>query len=215
MNVAAEQRIAELFGVFAPTYDQHMARSNHFEPQRNLILQSKKWLGKNILDFAAGTGANARLLRDAGDFEITCVDSQSAMLAIARATLGPGCKYILSDVHSIDLPDQSFDTAICSFGFFWFRNPNEVLTEISRLLRPKGGLIILEERFYSGSLPQPAFAKNGGYLSELASLEAFMHIEKLRSICIESGFNLMEEASHPIDSDHELVLSVFTKRVQA
>jgi len=48
------------------------------------------------------------------------------------------------DGQSIDLPDESCDSALCTFTLCTVENPDRVLSEILRILRPGGRLHLLE-----------------------------------------------------------------------
>jgi SAM-dependent methyltransferase len=58
------------------------------------------------------------------------------------------------DIHQIPLPDASFDCVFCTGTLQHVTDPNRVLAEIHRLLRP-GGIVHVEVPFLHGYHPDP------------------------------------------------------------
>lgn len=112
---------------------------------------------KNILDVATGTGDFAiisyKILKPE---EITGIDISEGMLEIGRKKI---IKYDLQnrirllngDSEAILFTDASFDAVTVAFGVRNFENLEKGLSEIYRVLRPGGKLVILE--FSKPSLP--------------------------------------------------------------
>jgi demethylmenaquinone methyltransferase / 2-methoxy-6-polyprenyl-1,4-benzoquinol methylase len=112
---------------------------------------------KKILDVATGTG----------DFAITCykmlkpelitgIDISEGMLEVGRKkveNLGLSDQILLlkGDSEAIFFGDNSFDAVTVAFGVRNFENLERGLSEIRRVLKPGGKLIVLE--FSKPSLP--------------------------------------------------------------
>jgi len=100
--------------------------------------------GRRVLDLAAGTGKLTRLLVGTGA-DVVAVEPVGGMRdELARAV--PDVEVLDGTAESIPLPDGSVDVVTVAQAFHWFRF-EEALAEISRVLRPGGGLaIVFNER---------------------------------------------------------------------
>lgn len=100
--------------------------------------------GSRWMDLGCGSGALvAELL--AGGAEVVGVDGASAMIEHARATFSGNVRtrFIVSDVNCIlDCDNQSFDGVLCSSVLEYLAEPQALVLEAHRLLRPDGLLII-------------------------------------------------------------------------
>ncbi|MFL5847108.1 MAG: class I SAM-dependent methyltransferase [Solirubrobacteraceae bacterium] len=95
--------------------------------------------GARVLDLAAGTGKLTRALVAAG-LDVEAVEPQRELRDLLAGILGGG------HVHeglaeAIPFPDASFDAVTVADAFHWF-DQAPALTEIARVLRP-GGLLVL------------------------------------------------------------------------
>lgn len=106
--------------------------------------------GCRVVDLAAGTGALAKALVDRGPRvgSLTLVDGSPRMLARARARLGGDAAWIrpiVADVRAVPLPDGSAD--LVSIGYLLHLldagSRARVLAEASRLLAPRGRLVVV------------------------------------------------------------------------
>jgi len=105
---------------------------------------------KNILDVATGTGDFAitsyEILKPE---KITGIDISDGMLEIgrkkiAKAGLENSIELINGDSEAIFFDDNSFDAVTVAFGVRNFENLEKGLSEIKRVLKPGGKLIVLE-----------------------------------------------------------------------
>jgi demethylmenaquinone methyltransferase/2-methoxy-6-polyprenyl-1,4-benzoquinol methylase len=105
---------------------------------------------KNILDVATGTGDFAitsyEILKPE---KITGIDISDGMLEIgrkkiAKAALENSIELINGDSEAILFDDNSFDAVTVAFGVRNFENLEKGLSEIKRVLKPGGKLIVLE-----------------------------------------------------------------------
>ena len=101
----------------------------------------------SILDLACGTGELAKLLlTNNPQQQITGVDISDAMLAIAQNKLQvyPNIKLHNASVISLPCDSEFFDLVVCANAFHYFEFPQLVLTEIKRVIKPDGRVIILD-----------------------------------------------------------------------
>jgi len=163
-----------------------------------------------VLDIATGTGDLAIHLVETSAKEIIGLDLSPGMLEVgkqkvAQKQLDHKIKMIIGDSEALPFKDNSIDAITVAFGVRNFENLTLGLSEILRVLRDHGTLVILET-----SVPEkppfkqgyklytkfilPAigrlFSKDKSaylYLSESAAV--FPHGEKFNNILTKIGFN--------------------------
>lgn len=96
--------------------------------------------GERLLDVACGTGVVAREARQRGA-TVTGLDRNDGMLAVA-ARLDPDIDWQEGMAETLPFPEASFDCVTCQFGLMFFEDRVNALTEMSRVLRPGGRLVV-------------------------------------------------------------------------
>jgi SAM-dependent methyltransferase len=100
------------------------------------VLVSRLPANARVLDLAAGTGALARPLHDAG-FNVTAVEPVAEM----RAALPESIRALEGTAEAIPLGDGEVDAVVVGQAFHWF-DGGAALAEIHRVLRPEGMLAL-------------------------------------------------------------------------
>ena len=123
----------------------------------DILVQKKP---EKILDVATGTGDLAVALIKTQASEIIGIDISKGMLDIGKEKvkknqLHKKIKMEIGDSESIDYPENYFDAITVAFGVRNFENLDKGLSEIHRVLRPGGDLVILET-----SVPQKFLVKH-------------------------------------------------------
>lgn len=101
--------------------------------------------GPRILEAGVGTGKNMPYWPTGA--LITAIDLTPGMLNRAQQrakTLGVAAELQLGDIQALDFPDESFDTVVSSCVFCSVPNPKKGLSELRRVLRPGGEVLLLE-----------------------------------------------------------------------
>jgi demethylmenaquinone methyltransferase/2-methoxy-6-polyprenyl-1,4-benzoquinol methylase len=101
--------------------------------------------GGSALDIACGTGQLTLELRHrvgAGG-RVVGLDFSERMLAVARAA-HPSIEWVQGDATSLPFEDSSFDAATTAFGLRNLAYPEKGLSEMRRVVRPRGRLVVLE-----------------------------------------------------------------------
>jgi ubiquinone/menaquinone biosynthesis C-methylase UbiE len=103
-------------------------------------LQKEGPLGR-VVEFGCGTGFYTATLGSKGD-SVVATDLSLGMLALARERVSAAnVSFQPEDCQSTSFRDGSFDTAFTSLVIH-FTEPRDALTEVHRILRPGGMLII-------------------------------------------------------------------------
>ncbi len=168
---------------------------------------------ETILDIATGTGDLAINLVETGASRIVGLDISKGMLEVGKKKvrqreLNDKVEMLVGDSEDLQFGENSFDAVTVAFGVRNFENLENGLSEIYRVLKPKGTLVILETSvptktpfkqgyaFYTKYiLPTigKVFSKDRSayrYLSESASV--FPHGKAFNNILGEIGFIGME-----------------------
>lgn len=145
--------VGEMFDTIAFRYDF----LNHFlsfgidrcwrRKAVRIISQSVK--NPEILDVATGTGDLAIAAIKLNPEKITGIDISQKMLEIGRDKimkkgLSGKIELISGDSENIAFPDNSYDVAMVAFGVRNFSDPVKGLTEMNRVLRHGGVIMVLE-----------------------------------------------------------------------
>jgi ubiquinone/menaquinone biosynthesis C-methylase UbiE len=109
-----------------------------------------------VLDLGAGTGKLTRVL--ARRFaRVTAVEPDESMRAVSFLAT-QCCKVVEGSAEAIPLPDRSVDAVFCAESFHWFAN-DAALAEIVRVLRPRGGLVLIWRDWWKTDPPPPEEAR--------------------------------------------------------
>ena len=164
--------------------------------------------GWQVVDVACGTGfptlEAARLLGNDGD--VAGIDIWNAGIARARARAEAlrlrNASFLVADVAGCDLPEHSFDLALCNLGLTNFAQPEAALTGIARLLQPDGTLILTTN--LHGTM-QEFFEIYRGVLNDLGlhdlswDVERVMHLqptqERVEALLDMAGFTVEQTIS--------------------
>lgn len=157
-NVAASSAVRFLDALNTTQQVQEMQRITH------RLLGACE--GARILDAGCGVGEVTRelgaLVGRTG--HVMGIDLSENMVAEARRrTEGTGLavEYRQGDIHRLDLPSDSFDGCRASRVFIYLDDPRQALSELLRLTRPGGAVVLFEPELDSWVLdgPEPAVVR--------------------------------------------------------
>lgn len=103
--------------------------------------------GNSVLDCCAGTGELSAAARKkvGGSGQVISADFSLPMLQAGSARyLSAGCVPIQVDVLSLPFADNSFDAVLVAFGLRNVADPIVGISEMARVVRPGGRVIVLE-----------------------------------------------------------------------
>lgn len=126
--------------------------------QAGLMKSTAPAPGERVLDVACGTGlvafAAAQAVGPQG--HVIGIDLADRMVDAARRRAVesevPNVEFARMDAEHLNLPDASFDVALCAFGLMYMPDPERAVREMHRVLRPGGrlGLAVWGDRSRCG-----------------------------------------------------------------
>ena len=150
MTVAGTSSAEEWDSVFNEFYLRAYATEERNDQAEEQALAAARLAGcpdgGEVLDVPCGYGRHSLALTRAG-YSVTAVDRSQVLLdeAARRAAGGRGPRLVRADYRELPLPDASVDAALnlfSSLGYLGDEQDTRVLTEIRRVLRPGGRLVI-------------------------------------------------------------------------
>lgn len=133
--------MAEYFDRIAGRYDEwYRTETGRYvdRTEKWLVFSMLKSRGGRALDLGCGTGNYTLELRRRG-FDVIGLDASEGMLAVARSK---GLNCIKGDAYSLPFPDGSFDLVLSVTMFEFIHEPERVVAEINRVLKPGGEVLI-------------------------------------------------------------------------
>ena len=104
----------------------------------------------DALDAACGTGRHAAHLASSGH-RVVGVDATPEMLERAREKV-PAARFETGDLAALPLPDGAVDLAVCSFALTHCADLGPPVSELARVVRPGGHVVISDVHPFSVSL---------------------------------------------------------------
>ena len=154
-SVDETEKAKHVRGVFdsvAPKYDlmnDLMSMGLHRAWKAYTVLVANISEGSQVLDIAGGTGdlalAFARKVGKSG--RVVHTDINEAMLRTGRDRLldaGVALPTLVCDAEKLPFPDNHFDLVSVAFGLRNMTHKDAALTEMNRVLKPGGKLLVLE-----------------------------------------------------------------------
>jgi demethylmenaquinone methyltransferase/2-methoxy-6-polyprenyl-1,4-benzoquinol methylase len=148
-----KEQVADMFNKIAGKYDKmnrFLSARTDIGWRKKAIRLLKKDNPQHILDVATGTADMAlmayKILKPA---QITGIDISEGMLELGRKKiekeqLGDKIHLHTGDSETIKFADHTFDAVMVAFGVRNFENLENGLSEMLRVLKPGGRLVVLE-----------------------------------------------------------------------
>jgi SAM-dependent methyltransferase len=145
-----------------------------------------------ILDVGCGSGFVTRDIVRLTKGTVIAVDGSDSLLKVAQSVLKEYSNSILckTDAHHLCFPENTFDLVTCNLLLMWADDPQRVVNEMTRVVKPKGKILASLEPDYGGKIHWPENKK----IDPLFAGEAIRkkggdpHIgRKLRSLFVTAG----------------------------
>ncbi|MBC7788057.1 MAG: bifunctional demethylmenaquinone methyltransferase/2-methoxy-6-polyprenyl-1,4-benzoquinol methylase UbiE [Methylophilaceae bacterium] len=151
------KKVGEVFHSVASKYDlmnDFMSAGLHRTWKRFAVNISGVKSGDKVLDIAGGSGDLSKLFAKAvgsqseeNPGEVILTDINSSMLAVGRDRMidaGLNVPTMQCDAENLPFPDQYFDCVIVAFGLRNMTHKDKALSEMQRVLKVGGRLLVLE-----------------------------------------------------------------------
>jgi ubiquinone/menaquinone biosynthesis C-methylase UbiE len=129
----------------APRYDKAIG----FFERRLFGRSHRPWAcsraSGHVLEVAVGTALNLHYYTE--QTKLTGLDLSPEMLEIARERardVGREIELQEGDAHDLPFPDSSFDAVVCTYSLCNIPDPQLAVSEMKRVLRPEGKLILVD-----------------------------------------------------------------------
>lgn len=173
------------FNKQAKTYDYDI-KGQHARMLYPYILE--QIVGKSymtILDLGCGTGKLLKMVMDLEpNIKAYGIDISENMLHLAKSQLQNTAELVLGDAEHLPYEKNKFDAIYCNDSFHHYPAPREVVSEVSRVLKPGGTFII-------GDCWQPFGARSimNFYMKHSNEGDVKIYSEKEISIILSSHFH--------------------------
>src|SRR5947199_6790387 len=143
--------------IFAAFYERlsHSASERNFmEPLRKEVIAQSHGV---VLEIGAGNGLNFALYNPKQVKRVEAVEPDSAMLHYAHERLNTARVPITltqAPVEALPFADETFDSAVATLVFCSVTDPMRGLSEIRRVLKPGGILLLIEHVRAQGAFAQ-------------------------------------------------------------
>lgn len=193
-------RIADSFGRAAPRYDSAAGLQHQVGEQ---LLQSIIGDPSQIMDLGCGTGFHSiQLQQRYPKAQVLGVDISAGMLAYAKARyIDQPMRWLCGDAEDLDVACKSQSLIFSNFALQWCECLDTLATELYRVLRPGGQLVL--------AIPGPAT------LAELrhawAQVNSAIHVNRFASLAhwqqalVDAGFTRIDLHSDTVTEEHSSV----------
>jgi len=148
-----EYNIKRGYDIWSETYDYYPNLLLEVEePVVKQLIPKPKSTRNGALDVGCGTGRYSEILGNLG-YSVTGVDQSSAMLSKAKSKV-TDADFVEGEIDKLPFSSDSFDFAICALALTHFKSLEKPISEINRVVRKNGKIIISDQH--------PLFVALGG-----------------------------------------------------
>lgn len=193
---SAKEAVSSTFSAAASSYDQVI---EFFAPfGRALVAAADLPRGARVLDVACGRGACLYpALESVGpEGHVTGIDLAPGMVDALEAELAErgieNARVQVGDAEALEFPDATFDAVLAGFMIFFTPDPDRVLAEFGRVLKP-GGVVSLT--IFDGDTPSAFLREVGEELfgaQDRRASEEFDRAAVLDPALVHAGFTTPE-----------------------
>ncbi|MGF1479173.1 MAG: class I SAM-dependent methyltransferase [Cyanophyceae cyanobacterium] len=138
----------QFFDRWAPHYDALLTTVVYQAIHKRLLAEVELPQQPCVLDLGCGTGRLLkRLVAQFPTLRGTGLDLSAAMLRQARRDRHPHLIFIQGNAESLPFAEGQFDAVFNTMSFLHYPHPEQVLAEVSRVLRPGGCFYLADATF--------------------------------------------------------------------
>lgn len=206
-----KRNVGSLFDSIAGTYDRfnHLLSMNVDRRWRRRAVR-RMTRCESVLDVAVGTAdLSLEIIRQDKASKVTGIDISRGMMEVGKEKVGKAglserISFLEASAFGMPFGDGSFDAVTCAYGVRNFAELDKGLSEMHRVLRNGGELMILEfsypenplvrriyDLFFTHIMPLvgKAVSRNGGaYIYFRNSVKEFIWGEEMASKIASAGF---------------------------
>jgi ubiquinone/menaquinone biosynthesis C-methylase UbiE len=145
---------------------------------------------ERVLDVGAGTGALAYALATRVA-SVVALDADPAMAGRARDAAPANVEVVVGDGERLPFADASFDVAGTLRTLHHTANPERLLAELARVVRPEGTLLVADQ--LAPADPDEADALNRFERARDASTTRLLRERELRDLFAAAGLGVVRE----------------------
>lgn len=182
---------------WAPIYDHTFGRIS--ERGRKRAVSVLNSLGGRILEVGVGTGLALQYYRP--EVEVTGIDASAQMLEKAREKVAEqGFTHVKAlremDARALDFPDGSFDHVAAMHIMSVVPDPDKVMAEMARVLRP-GGTVLIVNHFARDPADKGVLATLERWAAPLENLLGWHSDFERAQVLSTPGLTLIDEQHLP------------------
>ncbi|WP_080844214.1 class I SAM-dependent methyltransferase [Cytobacillus gottheilii] len=136
---------AIIYKLWSPIYDHFFNKGMFLKARKEVFRNLKYKKGSKILLVGVGTGADIPFFLDKG-YVLTAIDYSEEMLAVAKSKFkNESITFKKMDAQKMEFEDNTFDFIAASLVISVVPQPEDALSEITRVLKKNGEILILDK----------------------------------------------------------------------
>lgn len=177
---SSSEKFYDRLAIFYPVIDLFL------KPQKKKLLSEINAMSNGkVLEIGIGTGSH---LRNYSRHEIIGIDLSEKMLAKAKRLRTNNIRLIKMNAESLLFDNETFDYAVLSHVIAVVEDPEKVLREVHRVLKPGGKVFILNHVTPDNGLKRFDLALEG--FMRLLHVRSVFHLSQLHAL---AKFKLVRE----------------------
>lgn len=191
------QAVRRSYARWAPIYDLTFGRITGQGRKRAVSVLNS--LGGRVLEVGVGTGLALQHYRP--EVAVTGIDASAEMLEKAREKVAElGLHHVRDlremDARALDFPDGSFDHVAAMHIMSVVPEPEKVMAEMARVLRP-GGTVLIVNHFASDPTDKSILARLERWFAPLENLLGWHSDFERARVLSTPGLTLIDEQHLP------------------
>jgi phosphatidylethanolamine/phosphatidyl-N-methylethanolamine N-methyltransferase len=168
------------FSFFYPVVDVLL------KPQKKALFKEVNQLDEGkLLEIGVGNGTHFKYYEK---HKITAIDTSEGMLAIARKNSSENIEVIKMNGEALLFDDEKFNYVVLSHVIAVVANPEQLLSEVARVLKPEGKVLILNHFTPNNWLGN--IDRLFGLVAKLFHFKSVFYIKDLKNI---DNFKLVKQ----------------------